>query len=332
VASGLIPAYFVAVNDKVAFVQATATGRTLATIRPPSADGSIVAVSAASDDRTFAIVEAHVNGIEPPTVYLFRLSSSGQPSALSRLPVSLPSGMEWIGFALSPDADKLAVAEGGAYDNVAAIAVYTLATGAVRAWTADGGGGSPFEGAGVLSWTQDERTLSFDWHYPYPGQTRLLSLDASGGNLLTASRPGAALASGGWDCVNTVITPDGKTIACGARRSSASSDADGQAPGFAFAEYDAADGKLDHVLGQNPSDAGFAILLWTNASGSVLIGSVPSQYLYCPIATPSTAGVITGDRFVASPAMPPTVGVITGDRFVALPGLSDDFEFPSITW
>jgi hypothetical protein len=230
---------------------------------------------------------------------------TARPGALSRLPVSVPGGESTTGFALSPDADKLAVAVvSGPTDQEIGIEVYTLATGAVRIWTANGPTVN-VEGTNSLSWTRDERTLSFPWGST---QARLLSLDAPGGNLLTASRAALAGIGRGWACTATpVITPDGKTLACGAQVSPASSVPNDQVAGVA--EYSAASGMLERVLGQRQSGRAGPVLYWENTSGSVLIGGIQGPYNSCPNATPLTAGVITGNRFVALPGLPGLPGM-----------------------
>jgi hypothetical protein len=44
--------------------------------------------------------------------------------------------------------------------------------------------------------------------------------------------------------------------------------------------------------------------VWENAPGTVLIGGIRGPYSSCPIATPLTVGVITGNRFVPLPGLP----------------------------
>jgi hypothetical protein len=184
----------------------------------------------------------------------------------------------------------------GPTDQEIGIEVYTLATGAVRIWTASGPTAN-VEGTNSLSWTQDERTLSFPWGNT---QARLLSLDAPGRNLLTASRAALAGTGRGWACTGTpVITPDGKTLACGAQVNSVTG---GQVAGVA--EYAAASGMPERVLGQRQSGPAGSVLFWENTSGSVLIGGIQGPYGSCPNATPLTPGVITGHRFVALPGLP----------------------------
>jgi hypothetical protein len=308
VASGLVPRYYVAVSDDGAgaFVRATATGRTLATILPPAAGQEIAAVTGAPGDRTF-ILQARGLSNAAYAFYLFHLSSSGRPGALNRLTVPVPGGETTDGIAVSPDADKLAVAlVSGPADQELSIDVYTLATGAVRIWTAISPTGlTIMQGESTLSWTQDERRLSFPWGAGRSAAStgvRLLRLDAPGGNLLTASRTRLSGTGHGWVCSGIpVITPDGKTLACGAV-SAASSAASDHVAGVA--EYDAASGILERVLGQHQSAPDGASLWWANTSGNVLIGSIQGPFSSCPMALPPTVGVFTANRFVALPGMP----------------------------
>jgi hypothetical protein len=316
VASGLIPPYYVAVGDGggYAFVRTTATGITLATIQAPTADAEIVAAGAAADDRTFVVeTQTRGYGILRYGLYLFHLSSSGRPGALRRLPVSMPSTGAMVAIALSPDADRLAVLTTSASTDTADpyvqseeldLEVYTLATGAVRTWTGNSPGSSldlP-DGEIVLSWTQDERTLSFPW--TADAGARLLSLDTPGGNLLTASRPALIGTDQAWACSESevpLLTPDGRTLACGAYPTSDSA-ADDEVAGIA--EYDAADGTLERALGKHLSEPNGATVAWENSSGSVVIGGIRGPFQSCPTSLPPTVGVFTADRFVALPEVP----------------------------
>ena len=217
VRSGQVPPYYVAItshgnpnfNPSYAVVQATATGETLATILPPTGERTIVAVTAAADDRTFVLSEqlwvkpgsSANQSFQPRTFYLVRLNSSGQPESLTKLPMSVPSGEMVTGLTLSPSGRQLAFAiepDNNKKDpNLQEIRIYTLATGAVRTWSGDGTIGSGPDDARSLSWTADERTLAFDW-IGTSGDSegvRLLDVGASGSDLLADSRLATSLTS-----------------------------------------------------------------------------------------------------------------------------------------
>lgn len=308
VSSGQVPPYYVEVNASGtdAVVRATATGRTLSTTRLPTAGDLVVEVSAAADDRTFVLAERPRAGTRSGglTFRRLRLSVAGRMESLSTLPASVPAGQTLLGFALSPDADKLAVAVAPGHDEEE-IRVYTLATGAVRTWSATSAGVGFFvDDPTYLSWTRDERTLAFGWN---GAGTRLISPDASSGNLEEASRPGFAGSGQGWACMESaVITPDGKTFVCGARIRRGVSVSNDQ---IGFAEYAAAGGQLEHVFGQRLAGPLGPVVGWQNASGSVLIGGFQSSANSARL----------------------TVGVVTSSRFLPLPG-SPDLLFMSIAW
>ena len=365
VSSGQVPPYYVAtashgnpnVNPSYAVVQATASGRTLATIQASVAHGTIVAVTAAADDRTFVLDEqrwgtSDTQNFEPRTFYEFRLNSSGQPGPLTRLPISVPHGELMTGLALSPTGRKLAMAvqpdNNKEKPNLTVVSVYTLATGAVRTWTGNGTIGSSGDDARSLSWADDERTLAFDWAAAGPGihtGVWLLSLGDRGSNLIADSRqavslfnvgaqgaqaqvrapatasPGAtvipvagaasatatppsssALLSQATCQQDTVMTPDGSAIVCGtiAVVNQTETATGGLKRGAVteFRAYSDATGKIKRILGRWSFASVGALsveVLWSNASGSALIGVIPD-------AGSGRAGVISGNTFTPLPA------------------------------
>jgi hypothetical protein len=335
VASGLVPAYYVSIDSPglgrgpaYAVVRSTATGTALAAIMA-AGDGTIVAATAAGDDKTFVLAEqpwvppqSRASQLyEPLTFVLFRLDASGQPGTLTRLPVSLPRGA-LTGLALSPDGSQLAVAvEPG---NVSAnagrqqVRLYSLRTGAVRTWSANGTIGSP-DDTRSLSWTADERTLAFIWLGNGPGvhlSVRLLNLRAGGSNLLADSRQAVSLVDRGSLSVpasriaspptcgeDAVITPDGTRIVCGAIAALSGGTGRLQPAETEFLEYSASTGSVTRILGHwtfgNVSALAIGVL-WSNASGSVLIGVIPN-------AESGRVGVIRGNEFTPLPASSPPV-------------------------
>ncbi len=186
--------------------------------------------------------------------------------------------------------------------------LYDLTTGAARTWSVNGTIGFGYERmTNVLSWADSGRTLAFDWDGDVDGATLLLLNTADpGGNLLTDSRIAAwnPPDGQGWNCGSIVlVTPDGKTIVCGAQDVSVGSGQSG------YIEKSAATGKLLRVLDRVPSGMPVSPdVRWTNASGSVLIGD-----------------------FQSSPDSAPAMGVIIANRFVALPW-SPDLSLVSVAW
>jgi hypothetical protein len=409
VASGQVPRYYVSIesrgnpnfNPSYAVVRATVTGAALATIQPPAAHGTVVAVTAAADDRTFVLDEQpfvatgiNVNqGFELRTFYLVRLGASGRPGLPVRLPVTVPGGEMMTGFALSPDGSKLAIAVQP--DNVKnqpdlqQVIVYTLATGAVKTWSAEGTIGFGPDDARSLSWARDERTLAFFWAAAGPGvhtSVRLLDTKTGGGSLLADSRQAVPLvnqslpflvptavssptaspyesapapASGASSHAPTavsssasapaaasvgptpvpsatvpyiapsggaapslacqedsIITPDGSLIVCGAMTTLKTTENTSHG-GFSllrdletgFVEYSTATGKLTHILGHWTFDnetSDSVEVLWSNATGSVLIGVIPSANGY------GRVGVISGNEFTPLSAQAASVSPLSG--------------------
>jgi hypothetical protein len=356
-AAGQVPPYYVSIeshgnpnfNPSYAVVRATATGARLATIAAPN-HGTVVAATAAADDRTFILDEqpwvppqSHANQFfEPRTFIMFRLDSSGQPGELSRLPISVPSGALMTGFSLSPDASKLAIAvepnNDQADHSLQQIRLYSLATGAERVWSADGTIGFAADDARSLSWARDERTLAFDWAGNGPGVhvgIWLLDLRSDGGNLLAHSRQAVSLVDQAPDTASTggygplpsvpsslpspspdaspaghpqsscqqdsIITPDGTTIICGSIAATDQSEVPTSSGGVTlqrgavtgFFEFSVVTGKAARILGYWRFGRVGALsmdVLWSNASGSVLIGVIPDS-------GGGRVGVIRGNEF-----------------------------------
>jgi hypothetical protein len=320
VAADEVPPYYVEMQadgnpDVVpsnAVVRVTATGKMLATIRPPTGY-TVLGAAAAADDRAFVLDEAKWVGYgdpnrpqewQPRSYFLLRLNAAGVPASLTRLPVTT-AGLV-TGVALSADGTKLAIADRPRPDseyNPEQVRIYTLATGAVRIWAARGtligagqtqtGGSSNVpDDTGSLSWTASGKWLAFDWT-PFLSDasadgTWLLNTALGGTSLLGDSRhvqrAGLGTATG---CVNslagvptcegdTIVTPDGSALICGA---TPDSDLFGSHVTDEYIEYSTATGKA-HVLGSwtltNVQVQAFGVR-WSSSSGSILIASLPGS-------------------------------------------------------
>jgi hypothetical protein len=341
VSSGMIPPYFVALastgkvnlSPTVAVVHDTVSGRTLATIKPSIRGGTIQAVSAAGDDRTFVLDEQPwVKPGGPPTeqwhqprsFYLLRLNSAGQVSSLSRLWVTVPAKQVLDAFALSPDGKRLALAiqphDVKQDPNRIDLIVYTLGNGTARAWNSDGVsiGSGPDDPLG-LSWTADGRTLTFLLLGNAPDSVtavRLLNLASADGDLLAASRRVMSLSrvdkpSGSviQPEDDAIITPDGSAIVSGMVFWQVKKTSKGQPSNVrsGFAEYSAETGKAIRILGYWTIKAAFTSIevLWSSPSGRVLIG----------IAAGNRIGVINGNEFTPlnmPPVQPSVIGAGAG--------------------
>jgi hypothetical protein len=239
-----VPRYFVALTGNAlpdqgqrAVAVATATGKVLGSVAAPAPYRVFTWVAAAGDDRTFVLaaqrarpvggVLRQVMGVGAAKLYRLVLHRSGRPGALEPLPIPPISG-NINGFALSPDASKLAVSTTrapGAVANSSQIHVFVLATGAERSWVLGNVGwvGQDKPGAESLAWAGDNRTLLFKEYLGEGGsaaEIRLLDTAAPGGVLAAASTRVpflSPLISGRvedpvQDYGNMLLTPDGHKI------------------------------------------------------------------------------------------------------------------------
>jgi hypothetical protein len=297
VRSGQVPPYYVTATETDAVVHLTVSGASVATIRPSLPGGTMVAVTAAGDGRTFVLGEQGQDR-KAVTFYQFRLGSSGRPGALTRLPMSVADGKTMGDVALSPDGTRLAiaVAPGG---GVQQVRLYPVHGGPARTWSATGGTiGGPMTSRS-LSWPASQRTLAFNWSVGQTASVRLLDTGSSGGSLLAASHPAVTLASAGMgqtlsQCLqDMIITPNGSAIICPSGTITDIAKDGTVTYSTGFSEFSATTGRLIRITGhwpQKQEDPFVYHLLWSGASGQVLIGSVHS-------AGRDWVGVISGNRF-----------------------------------
>jgi hypothetical protein len=297
VSSGQVPPYFVTLTPSGAAVHLTVGGAAVATIRPSLPGGKVVAVTAAGDDRTFVLAEQGQER-KAVTFYQFRLGSSGRPGGLTRLPMSVADEKRMTGLALSADGTRLAiaVAPGG---GVQQIRLYPVHGGPSRTWSATGGTIGDRFTSRSLSWPASQRTLAFNWSVGQTASVRLLDTGSGGGSLLAASHPAVTLASAGMGqtlsrCLqDMIITPNGSAIICPSGTITEIAKDGTITYSTGFSEFSVTTGRLTRITGhwpQKQEDPFVYHLLWSGASGQVLIGSVHS-------AGRDWVGVISGNRF-----------------------------------
>jgi hypothetical protein len=362
-----VPRYYVVLANtgrnrgwpRQAEVRATRTGRTMATLAAPRPGNAFIMVAAASGVGRY-VLAAQRMAIEhratvglpvgvpasgapatqrrgsvavqvpagPIRFYQLRISSSGQASALSPLPVpALPADADLSGLALTPDGRKLAVAtRAGGPRPGPEIQVDTLATGAQRVWTWPGA--QPVEeslgGTGsALSWAADDRTLAFQRLIGGRYKVRLLDTMAPGSSL-AASRPALSLDWNGMatsrrfshgravnntDTFGALLTPDGSKIVV----ATVTQSMHPLISEFAFTEFSARTGKVVAVLGRWwftrrwPEQE--QAVLWTNADGSTLLVQAHRPGVTVRPTTPDPGAVF-----------PVEFGVLRGNRYTPLPG------------
>jgi hypothetical protein len=290
-----------------AVVEATLTGRVLATVPAPRPYQTFTLVSGAAGDRVFALAAQRLATITktgtPPLAtqfYLLRIRARGAAitTRLARLPITTPGGLFDSDMSLSPDASALAVTTVPVRHpfNSGILRIYQTATGAVKRWyPGDVGTGFGDQSGSSLSWQANGRTLGF-----IRNGVRLLDTAAAGSNLLTASRlavPSPHLTPPFWR--QAVITPDGRTVLAALeiiRPHSLTQQMD---------SFCARTGKLEHVLNRLPVSGGqlYEQVQWSSPSGNVLLIS----------------GARHGPRLRHAAFYMSSIGVLARSRYTPLP-------------
>jgi len=314
--------YVPAVGKTVAAVTADAHDRTFVLDEQPWVNPNSNA-NQSFEPRTFYLLTLDSGG------HIAALNSVPVPVPGGQLMTGFalsPDGKK-LAIAVQPDNNKRE-------PDLTEVKVITLATGATRTWTASGTIGFGPDDARSLSWAVDERTLAFDWEGNGPGihtGVWLLDLSAGGGSLLADSREAVTLinqasfgpAAGGAATptpspsasptrqsvtppacqLDSIITPDGSTLVCGAitetnEKTSVTPEVSLQRGAETeFIEYSAATGKVARILGHWKFGKVGALsveVLWSDASGSVLIGVIPDS-------GGGRVGVISGNEFTPLP-------------------------------
>ncbi len=334
--SRAVPPYYIALTGAqslrsdhrhLAGIYATSTGALAAAIAVPAPYGTFAAVSAAADDRTFAVAAEVYPARRLPAVtfYLVRFNPVSHMTRLTRLGMPrVPAGASFDAFALSPDASRLAVAfrrrGNAARPPSEEIRILNITTGALRTWTSSQG----TVAAGTLdpwslSWAANDATLAFNWYgfrkagrgTVMPGTTgvRLLDTKEPGTDLVAGSKLAVRLYRGRNHATPTglvpdvaMLTPNGKKIVAPVTTRSGTTGG--------FAEFSAVTGRLLRKLDWRPMGAdspGMAMdVLWTNRSGRTLVVSAP-------------------------PGHPGEIGIIRGARVTILPS-SGRIAFPAAAW
>ena len=193
-----MPRYYIVASDpKLAAleVRSSMTGKVVSTVSPPATcDPKTIKLAAAGNNQDF--VFSCLASAQSTVFYRLQLTSSGAASALT--PLSIPVSDESVDdMALSADGSKLAIG----FQNPGTIQVVTLATGAVRTWTAQGA--LPFN----LSWADGGREVSFF------GSSGLWVLDVTAaGSSLHSARLVLARTVGSDDVQDAILGRDGTTI------------------------------------------------------------------------------------------------------------------------
>jgi hypothetical protein len=218
-----VPSYYVSANlhsQDRAWVNDSATGQVIAKVGVHKQ--LPIAISAAADDRTFALVFQDLYRPAFTTFMLLTLRADGQPASFKRLPVNLPPGTALEsaggtaeGVALSPDGQTLALmlsARTAGLTVNARLELISLRTGATRTWVAAGG-----DVITDLSWARGSQTLAFltgsqgSLAANGAGQVRVLDVSRPPGGLMTSSTP-IRLRTAGGQIQSMLVTDNGSRV------------------------------------------------------------------------------------------------------------------------
>jgi hypothetical protein len=323
--STVIPRYYIAETgtkvsyadrNQIAGIYVTGTGKLVAAIPAPATGQNLVDVSAAADDRTFAIA-TQINlyqTLPATTFYLIRFNPATRAWRTTPLAMpAVPANASFDAFALSPDGSKLAVAfepNGNDPHLSEEIRVLNIGTGAVRTWTSSRGSvAGDTADPSSLSWADNDVTLAFNWYSADKHNPQQLAL-TSGIRLLNTGAPGADIVAdsrlslriighNGEHAIATAIAalsdiasvvPDGNKIVAALTALSG--------PYAGFGEFSAATGRMQRLLDWKPTRGqqvgGPTDVLWSNASGSVLI-------VYAPPGHWNRIGILRGNRLTLLP-------------------------------
>jgi hypothetical protein len=294
-----------------AVVSDTFTGKRLATLRP-KAGYLFFSVMATADDRTFILGEGQ--HAQPAVWYVLRIKTgSAMRTSMSKLPIPalLPDSLT-VAPAISPDGRKLAVLYiHSSTRSGETMRIYSTATGAVlHTWSSPGQLGD--YGQTTLSWTADEHQLTIGSEV----SMWMLNVTRSGHSLTADSKLAWSVKSvstidtdqpSPFSCatdLTALATPDGKSVVCaafGVLRAISPPGSTG-CPAIppwnttGFLEYSTTTGKLARTLYKSNSSCAFAgdDALWTNASGSMVIG-------YVRLGTVTRFGVFSAHTFTPLP-------------------------------
>jgi hypothetical protein len=307
-------------------IRATATGKLVATVRPPAPYNDFAVLTATPDGQTFVFgaerywgfrgatspLTGALDSAAPLRFVLLRITPAGgvSSSALS-LPLKVLPGQQ-PSIALSPDGTGLAVAYGGG-GQAAIVRVITLATGQVRQWQWPHVPWTPqIQGQGA--WTADGRTLVLQQRNVVRGAagkapaqdtpantTPVWLVDTAAPNgAVTPGKPLTLRAPAGlsapWE---PFITPDGSELVATSETGTRGLLPGGTSTGE-FAAYSARTGALIRTLApwtwtvsrpragnRFPGPA----VAWSDMSGSQLLVLQPRDGL-------NRLGVLTGGRVV----------------------------------
>ena len=294
---------------------ATATGALIASTAVPGPYTTFAGVSAAVEDRTFAVAAEAFQGRRLSAVKFFLVRFNPVSRAIRLVALAMPrmpAAAALDGMALSPHASKLAAAfelSGAAARLTEEVRVLDLSTGSTRTWTSSQGtvAGGRYD-LRSLSWADNDIILALNWAgcrrsdraaaVPALSGVRLLNTRKPGSDLVAASRLAVRLDKiGGHPDLPRLVSGSGLLTPDGRKVVAAAANPPGTAGGFA--EFSVATGRLLGRLGGSslpPEAVGVPTgVLWASKSGRTLLVSSPPGH-------PGQIAIIRGTRTTLLPS------------------------------
>jgi hypothetical protein len=181
-------------------VRGSATGELISTVTSPgTCMPATYQVAAAGNDRDFIFSCLSLTS-RKNDYYRLQLSPRGAITRITSLPIPPISSTFVTGLAVTPDGRKLAIGLTTSVGQHATVEVVTLASGAIRSWTAH------MDRPTGLTWVNNGRDLGF-WSWGL----RELDVNAAGGNLASA-RLISRMAHSKVFVEDALLSPDGTTV------------------------------------------------------------------------------------------------------------------------
>ena len=295
----LVPAVSTGSASNLAVVRDTRSGAIVATAPAPKSY-HFQSVAAGADDRTFILEAAQFspNGSKNAQLFRAHLDPAAHTITVTPLPVNLiPDGvLTSPKLALTANGAELAIALNLAPSGTEML-MYSFKDHSVRTWT----GPDSFDGyAEGIGWGPNG-ALAF-WYSGTAASSgvRMLNTNASSRELLKASRLTVSgnLPGGYEPGAFFALSGNGATIATVISKVNARPT---QSSGAEITEFSAVTGAEVRRFSRAGNDDQ---VVWSNASGNVLIGVAPVHPSRTASPDDYTLGVLSGSRFVPIPHAP----------------------------
>jgi hypothetical protein len=307
------------------------TGKKVVDFAAPGA-GTLDSVSASADDKTFILTSRMLVNQDTIRWTVTKIRLFPHPGLVfneADIAVQDTGNAVHLNAYLSPDGQEVAVEFERLTGTTVTTTIQTYhatqsSPGPLRTWTASLHGAAPI---GDLSWHGNDQTLEFSTpdaavsgdRPPAYNRERALTTTAPSGDLMAASRvifsgPSSLNAFSGpsspdaVSCAALRITPDGQTAICGTRAGVDVPDArPGCTAGPSLVAYSVRSGQRERVLfAYPPCDTGNAVPVWTDTTGSTVVGLFPGK------STRTVLRVVSGGKLYSLP-LPATLWDGTGD-------------------